>query len=144
MLGLPAQGILDLGIAAELHDSVRIEPQLRNERAQDRQIGDVPALGKLGFENAPREWPDPTLLRADERHPGGLQPVGWKHGRHAKCHTPIRRNARQVANHVAALGREDLERQCVPTLGLEDGTEQKRTPDNLGVARCQSLYPHGG
>src|SRR5205085_8961200 len=93
----------------------------------------------------PRGWHDPVLVAADQCQPRCAERVLWKTGGQDKGETSIGSEALQIADHVAALGRIEVERRRVPALRLEDGSQQEWLPgDGHTGGRRERLDAHGG
>ena len=106
----------------------RIDAACGQQGAERRAIADRQALAEFGDKDPAREIGARVAFKR-ERDARGEQ------ARLRKRLGPLERNAHgaarplEVAPHVAALGRIDVERRVAPALRHEDRPEQERAPD---------------
>ncbi len=80
------------------------------------------------------------MPRADEREPRGEQAILLERIRQPKHQPAVFRNSLNIARHVAAFGRIEIEGRRVPILRFEEGAEQKRLPNHLHIGFSSTAY----
>src|SRR5437899_9950733 len=89
---------------------------------------DVAVLGEVGVEYGAHEVAAPELGRRRAGHARDEQARAREDARAAEGQPVLRAQARQVAPHVTALRRVEVEGRVVPALALEHGPEEEGLP----------------
>jgi hypothetical protein len=111
--------------------------------ADHLRFGDVQVFGKVGAHHGAGKIAHPRLVGAEQRHPRGEQAAARKARRHLEGQAVALGQPRQVAPHVAALGRIDVEGRVVPAERQEHRAEQERAPRHLDAGLAgQRLDAH--
>ena len=104
----------------------RLDLQPREDVGDGRRLVDPAAFAELGPEHRAAEILAPAAGEPDQRHPRRQQAVLRKRLGPPERQAQVGAQPLEVAPHVAALGRIEIERRGSPALRLEDRPEQER------------------
>src|SRR3954452_15671739 len=104
----------------------RIDLQSRKHVVEDAVVVDPAAVTELRAEYGDAKGLAPALIERDQCDPRRQQAVLWKGIGATERHIQVRAQPLEVAPHVAALLRIEIERRRGPALCLEDRPEQER------------------
>src|SRR6185369_1823371 len=130
LVRLPAETLLHLGRLRAL-DDLAAGPSERVEDRDDRiDVADLAVLREVRAVDGADEVGAPRLLRREARGARRDEAVPREARRPPERQPVLHAQPLDVAPHVPALRRIDVEGRVVPPLGPEDGPEEKRLPDN--------------